>query len=211
VQVYVNAAPLHPERNAAWHKFLLAKAAFEHSCPEYVWLLDSDAYIMNITQSIQQALPEVFALPPEERPDVIVSEDCNDLNSGSFLLRNTPWTRQHLSDAWATTQVRTSAGWLCSRFVLPSSQAMTQSFCVIDACMSWQKHAGHGLHAPALLLHLAASTPTAMPMTGGRMLGRLCCMRRATWGPVTCSQAFCVHHLPSAPDKAVILAATHLH
>lgn len=114
LQVYVNVAPLHATRLAVWQKFLLAKAAMEHSCPEYVWLLDSDAYIMNLKQSVQKALKEVFDLPPDERPDVIVAKDCNGLNAGSLLLRNTPWARQHLSDAWATTDVSKYLGLVCA-------------------------------------------------------------------------------------------------
>jgi hypothetical protein len=57
-------------------------------------------------------LRQVFSKPPEQRPDVVVAKDCHGLNAGSMLLRHTPWTLQHLADAWAATWVR-AKGCVC--------------------------------------------------------------------------------------------------
>lgn len=128
--LYVNHEPLS-QRHAAWHKVLLADIAFQHSCAEYVWVLDSDAYIMNMSQSVETVLHDVFARPPDLRPDVVVAKDCNGINSGSIFFRNTPWTRQHLADIWATDKVRCFTGIQCARCNLVYTLAFP-SHCIVS-------------------------------------------------------------------------------
>jgi hypothetical protein len=83
----------------------LAQVVFQHSCPEYVWLLDADAFIMNLSPQLESVLPDIFTQPYDTHPDVLVAKDCNGLNAGSLMLRNTAWTKQHLADLWALPQV----------------------------------------------------------------------------------------------------------
>lgn len=94
---YVMAKPM-TTRRAAWDKLLAIKAVMAHSGAERLWCTDSDSIIMNLTISVEAFLQRVQA----EKPDasIIVSKDCNGINTGSWFLRNTPWTHQHLTDAW---------------------------------------------------------------------------------------------------------------
>jgi hypothetical protein len=104
--LYVQVQHLYAQRPPAWGKLLLAEVVLRHSCAEYVWMLDSDAYIMNLASSIESVLQDVLSQTPQSRPDVVANKDCNGLNSGSIFFRNTPWTHQHLADAWTLIKVR---------------------------------------------------------------------------------------------------------
>ncbi|KAL7752897.1 hypothetical protein RI367_001900 [Sorochytrium milnesiophthora] len=79
-----------PSRKAVWSKLVSAKRAFEAGY-EWVWLLDLDTVITNKklqAHKLTEAIPEGY--------DVVISRDCNALNAGSVLLRNTPWTLSYL-------------------------------------------------------------------------------------------------------------------
>lgn len=118
--VYVAVQPLS-DRRAMWDKPVLAEVAMQHSCPEWVWLLDqTDAFVMNITLDVRTIIDaEVHKwrntpahnytqtqwsdhIKVNPYPDVLVAKDCNGINTGSLFLRNTLWTRRHLAELWAT-------------------------------------------------------------------------------------------------------------
>lgn len=87
-------------RLSAWDKMVAIKSAMKHSGADWVWCTDSDAYIMNQNTEIETVIDKTLAGRPHA--SVIMSQDCNGLQSGSFLVRNTPWLQQHLSQAWLT-------------------------------------------------------------------------------------------------------------
>ena len=73
IPIYVTTSTLG-ERHPAWDKLILTSIIFKHSCAEWVWLLDSDAFIMNMTISIDEVLREATQ-GMEQMPDVILSRD----------------------------------------------------------------------------------------------------------------------------------------
>lgn len=103
------------DRVPTWDKLPLSMAIFDHShCPEWLWLLDSsDAFIMNLSIHIKDVIHQATVdwrkgqgIDPSNSsswPDVIMAKDCNGINTGSMILRNTPWTKQDLEKAWHPT------------------------------------------------------------------------------------------------------------
>jgi hypothetical protein len=85
-------------RYAAWDKLVAIKAVMAHSGADWVWCTDSDAMVMNTTVDIEAFVRGVLMSQPNA--SVIVAKDCNGINTGSWLLRNTPWTNQHVTEAW---------------------------------------------------------------------------------------------------------------
>lgn len=100
--LYVSSVRLQHAKHMVWDKFVIIKAVMQHSCAEWLWVLDSDAFIMNLGVDLKKIITAAVAQHTSTSvPDVIIAKDCNGINAGSFLVRNAPWTWQHLSDAWA--------------------------------------------------------------------------------------------------------------
>lgn len=110
-------------RHPSWDKIVLADVVLQHSCPEWVWLLDiSDAFIMNLNVDLRQVIDQAVqawrtthpagknmtltqwtdAIRGSPYPDVLLARDCNGVNAGSLIVRNSPWGRRHLAEIWAT-------------------------------------------------------------------------------------------------------------
>jgi mannan polymerase II complex MNN10 subunit len=100
-------------RHPAWSKIKLLQHLLS-STPDtrqWFWMLDADALIMNHTISVIDAvLDEAARLfkegdPDKKRvPDFILSKDCNAHNTGSFILRNSPWSMEFLDRVWNYNQ-----------------------------------------------------------------------------------------------------------
>lgn len=119
-----------------WGKLPAIVEAFEtHPDVEWVWMLDLDAIIMTPSVDLNSHLlrPDVmmknlridspimrgggrdsgvktFNNPTPENIDLIVSQDLNGLNAGSFLIRRSQFTRM-LLDMWADP-LFTNADWI---------------------------------------------------------------------------------------------------
>jgi hypothetical protein len=78
---------------------------------EWVWLLDSDAFIMNGEISGLAVIRTQIALEAKKNPskevDIIIAKDFNGLNSGSLFIRNSPWTDDFI-DRWISYENDTS-------------------------------------------------------------------------------------------------------
>jgi hypothetical protein len=69
---------------------------------EWVWLLDSDAFIMNGETSGLAVIRSQLALEAKKNTrqiDIIICKDLNGLNSGSLFIRNSAWTDNSI-DRW---------------------------------------------------------------------------------------------------------------
>jgi hypothetical protein len=78
-------------RPAAWSKFPNLAAHLKRF--DYVCFMDVDALVTNLAVKLEELV----------RPgggDFIVSEDWNGVNTGVFLLRNSPWSQWFLEEAW---------------------------------------------------------------------------------------------------------------
>lgn len=80
---------------AAWAKLEVAKKALESHA--YVFVVDGDAVIMRPDVDLGLAIAEMEALGAS----LLISKDFNGLNSGVFLLRNSSWAFEFLSEAAA--------------------------------------------------------------------------------------------------------------
>jgi hypothetical protein len=85
-------------RQAAWDKLVAIKAVMAHSGADWVWCTDSDALVMNVTIDIEAFARDVQASKPTA--SVIITKDCNGINTGSWLMRNTAWPERHVTEAW---------------------------------------------------------------------------------------------------------------
>jgi hypothetical protein len=78
---------------------------------EWVWLLDSDAFIMNGEISGLAVIRTQLALEAKKNSakqvDIIIAKDFNGLNSGSLFIRNSSWTDTFI-DRWISYENDTS-------------------------------------------------------------------------------------------------------
>lgn len=81
-----------PTVSASWEKIPGALRAL--SKYDIVWILDIDAIIMDGKFTVSNVLKG------DLKRSVFVSEDCNGLTSGSFVLRNSTWTIKFLQALW---------------------------------------------------------------------------------------------------------------
>ena len=90
-----------PNRAPVWNKMILIQQAFDLGY-EWVWWVDSDSLFLNMNLRVED---HILAHAESQRRDrgesihaldFIASHDCSGYNAGSFLLRNTPWSRQFL-------------------------------------------------------------------------------------------------------------------
>jgi hypothetical protein len=70
---------------------------------DYIWSLDLDTVITDMRQRIDEAV--------DTRYDIIISNDPNAINSGSFLLKNSAWTRLFLVTTWLEMDLPMSQWW----------------------------------------------------------------------------------------------------
>ncbi|KAI9011662.1 galactosyl transferase GMA12/MNN10 family-domain-containing protein [Hyaloraphidium curvatum] len=86
----------------------------------YVWWLDLDTLITNMTARIDDLIPGLgngcggaaaaqadTRGRPDHLPDFVVAEDCNSANTGSFLVRSSPYMFGLLGRVFATLLART--------------------------------------------------------------------------------------------------------
>jgi hypothetical protein len=62
---------------------------------DWVFWLDADAWITNYDIKLETILPR------QGSADFVVTQDINGPNAGSWLLRNSDWSRKFLKDWWS--------------------------------------------------------------------------------------------------------------
>jgi len=88
--VLVSGENIDPSRPAAWSKF---KALAEHlNRFDYILFVDVDALVMNFDVRLQDLV--------STNKDIFMTEDWNGLNTGVFIIRNSPWGHWFLKEAW---------------------------------------------------------------------------------------------------------------
>lgn len=107
VPLYLISGRLATDQHPVWEKLIALQAVFKHSCADWVWMNDADAYIMNLNIPLMDLAnnPMEHKHPKQlcntSTPDMIGAGAClSFLNAGSLLLRNTQWTNQFMSDTW---------------------------------------------------------------------------------------------------------------
>jgi hypothetical protein len=67
---------------------------------DWVFWLDSDAWITNYDIKLESILPKQGFV------DFVVTEDANGPNAGSWMIRNSDWSRKFLETWWNLKQFR---------------------------------------------------------------------------------------------------------
>ncbi|KAJ1503935.1 hypothetical protein HMI54_012697 [Coelomomyces lativittatus] len=96
-------------RSPAWSKMGAILEAFQLGYP-LVWMLDLDTIITNSSISLHR-LPEPM-VQKYPKKSLFISKDCSDFNSGSILIRNTPWSiycLNTLNESYNAYQLQTHA------------------------------------------------------------------------------------------------------
>lgn len=101
-QFHLCTTSLEPARHPAWSKIKLFQSLLKDGASDwYVWL-DADLIITNPDIPMEKFISEYGS-----KADVIVSierrdglERQDDINSGMFLVRNSPWARYFLQRVW---------------------------------------------------------------------------------------------------------------
>ena len=84
-------------RHPVWSKVLVLLDLLqkEHTA-DYIWLLDFDTIIFNYSVQLADLLLHAAAARDPRKDDsidIILSKDCNGINAGSILFRNSAWTK----------------------------------------------------------------------------------------------------------------------
>jgi mannan polymerase II complex MNN10 subunit len=84
-------------RHPVWSKIASLVKFMEESSHEWFWALDLDTLIMNTNIKAHEILDDKY--------DLIVNRDCNWFNAGSFMIKNTKWSRNYLRQGIVTDVV----------------------------------------------------------------------------------------------------------
>ena len=80
-------------RPKSWYKLKAVESVLNHY--DWVFWLDADAWITN------PEIPLESVLPASKAADFLVTEDATGANAGSWLLRNSDWSRAFLREWWS--------------------------------------------------------------------------------------------------------------
>ncbi|KAF2274278.1 uncharacterized protein EI97DRAFT_435366 [Westerdykella ornata] len=87
----------HASRGTTWKKFDMIEDVVRAGTHDWVWWLDFDTLITNTTMAVADVIEEALGdatatgMDPGE-VDFLVTDDCNNLNDGSFIARSSPRT-----------------------------------------------------------------------------------------------------------------------
>lgn len=84
---------LDPSRPIAWNKILILQETLKNNEYKWVFWIDADAIFMNFGISIEELIDDHF--------DLLVGSDLVGCNTGNFLLKNTPWTKDFLKRVYS--------------------------------------------------------------------------------------------------------------
>ncbi|BFZ65428.1 hypothetical protein YB2330_006594 [Saitoella coloradoensis] len=98
-------------KGQVWAKMLMLRDAFDrkdkYGLPKWDWVLwiDFDTLVTNISVSVEGVIAQELALAEREGRerdgvDMLVGRDCNPLNAGVFLMRNSEWSREFVTRVW---------------------------------------------------------------------------------------------------------------
>ena len=76
-------------RFPVWQKVYDAEKYIERY--DWIWFFDSDAFIMNGDISLRGLLQK-YQQEADQEVDIVIANDCNGFNAGSFIVRKSNWT-----------------------------------------------------------------------------------------------------------------------
>lgn len=157
---------LHPDWAFPMQKTALFRDLLVSSKSEFLWCLDIDTMITNLTIPVSQFVDGRFL---SRKKDIYMCNDLNGLNGGSYLVRNTNFSESWLSSILSLETVATSenhAMWLLNERkafrdatqVLPHPTINSIPYHLYPSL--GRKQASEGQWEPGhLLAHLPGMTP----------------------------------------------------
>lgn len=139
---YMAVQPFGSGRHPMWEKFIAIHAVMQHSCADWVWMLDSDAFILNLQRNVLTLANNPMAVKRSEAecssssPDMIGAGACiTKINTGSMLLRSNNWTQQFLGDTWHSQHIARPVKWGDQAGILHmlKQAGVQEHFCLVQA------------------------------------------------------------------------------
>lgn len=99
----------NPARHFSWQKILHLRniirdslsSKIEDHRDHWVFIIDSDAFIMNMSTPLQPIIMAAYEAHHPNPLDMIMAADCNGLNAGVFFMRVSPWSLDFLNEVWS--------------------------------------------------------------------------------------------------------------
>ncbi|ORX81302.1 galactosyl transferase [Basidiobolus meristosporus CBS 931.73] len=86
-------------RASSWSKIIhLHQAMLDHPSKRWFWWIDVDSLIMEQRYTIEDHVLSHVSQNRHFEKDIVMSWDCNGLNTGSIFMRNSDWSRKFLED-----------------------------------------------------------------------------------------------------------------
>ena len=96
------------DRPPAWAKINILRHLMNTTDYQWFWMLDADALIMNQQLRLEKHILKPAAMLARKAhrsaPDLILSRDCNDLNTGSLFIHKSNWSMEFLEKVWTYDQ-----------------------------------------------------------------------------------------------------------
>jgi galactosyl transferase GMA12/MNN10 family len=99
---------LDKNRHVYWTKILLTLKALDNRENDYVVWVDADTLIMNLNTKIEDLV--------KDGSDFYIAKDLNGINSGVYIIKNTPWAKDFMNNVYARTD--------CLSHLLPEQTAI---------------------------------------------------------------------------------------
>jgi mannan polymerase II complex MNN10 subunit len=88
----------HAERGTTWLKFDMIERLIQAKQHDWIWWMDFDTLITNTTMKLEDVISETLANSTKpDNIDFLVTDDCNGLNDGSFIVRSSPRSIEFLN------------------------------------------------------------------------------------------------------------------
>jgi hypothetical protein len=91
-------------RSASWNKVLWIVRSMRVQMPDWIFWTDADSLVMNGEIRLEDIIGD-------GEHDLIITKDENGLNAGQFLIKNSRWSQEFLSDVWDQEQFISHHWW----------------------------------------------------------------------------------------------------
>ncbi|KAI8920503.1 hypothetical protein BC831DRAFT_479337 [Entophlyctis helioformis] len=101
--MYFQTSVLDQSRPPAWSKIIALQHLIRQGQHKWLWSLDMDTVITNYNKTVTDLI--------DDRYDLIVARDCNDINTGSFLIKASNWSLGFLEEVYKHEHAQPREWW----------------------------------------------------------------------------------------------------
>ena len=95
---------LDKNRPIAWSKILLLRKTLDNHKYKWVFWTDADSLFMNMSIPLEDLIDDNYNI-------IITQEDCGNINSGQFFLKNCAWSKEFLKKVYGHTECINHGWW----------------------------------------------------------------------------------------------------